>query len=177
MTAQEWRQAGVTTGQFAGREAMQFGVIEVGISGLSKLTQGIAQAAQNFDAMAKELVISAHFGGSPATAAQVAANIYRTERVAQYEGTRFINALTNPESVSRVILNESGQVAHLGAQGMQIVAESSNMPIHTAALRELGKQMGQTLTSAQPGFLQLPGSSAETSNSTETGPCSSSRFC
>jgi hypothetical protein len=171
MTPQEWRQAGVSTGQFTGREAMQFGAIKAGISGLSKLTQGVVQAAQNFDAMAKELVISAHFGGSPATAAQVAANIYRTEQVAQYEGTRFINAVTNPESVSRVILNESGQVAQLGTQ---VVAESSNVTSHAAALMELGKQLGQTLSSAQPGFLQLPGSSAETSSSTEVGPCSSS---
>lgn len=157
---------------------MQFGAIKAGISGLSKLTQGIAQAAQNFDTMAKELIISAHFAGSPTTTSQVAANIYCTEQVVQLDGTRLINALTNPESMSRVLINEGGEIVQLGAQGAQVVANSSNVTSHAAALLELSKQLGQTLTSAQPGFVQLPGSSAETSSSTEAGPCSSSsRFC
>jgi hypothetical protein len=35
MTPEEWRQAGLATGQFAGREAVQFGAIKAGITDLS----------------------------------------------------------------------------------------------------------------------------------------------
>lgn len=156
MTPQEWRQAGVATGQFAGREAVQFGTIKAGITGLSKLTQGIAQATKNFDTIAKEIALSAQFTGAPATTPNVAARLYRIENVVQHDGTHFVHAMPNPESVSRVILNEGVPAVRAGAE---IVAESSDAASHIAALRKFGKQLSETLTEVKPGFLQLPGSS------------------
>ena len=163
MTPQEWRDAGFNTGEFVGREAVQFGAVKAGMTGLSKIGQGIATAVCDFETLGRELALSAQLSGNPAAPAiaNILAQSHRVENVFVQNGSQLINGITatHPEFASRSIINAGEQFIENINQC--VASTSRSAASHTATILELGKHAGNMFTGAKPGFLQLPGGSNE----------------
>lgn len=170
MTTEEWRQAGFNTGEFVGREAVQMGIYKIGMTGLSRIGQGIATSIRDFETLGRELALSAQLSGNPVapSIAEILRRGYHVENVFLQNGSRHISgpAARYPQFFRRIASTETGPIA----QVLRTAAATSSLTTGRAGVfREFGKHLGRVMAEAQPGFLQLPGSSTtEAISVTET---------
>ena len=158
MTTEEWREAGFNTGEFAGREAVQFGAIRVSLKGLSRIGQGISNAVHDFESLGRELALSVQLSGNPAapSIADILRQGHRVENVFMQNGSRFVTGIpaVHPEFMRNIPLAQPGTIPQLflDSTGNTVANTGSNLAGRTATI--LG-QIGPWLNNPQPGYCLL----------------------
>lgn len=164
MTAQEWQQTGLATGNFIGREAAQLSIMHAGLSGLNKIGQGIALSAHNFKTITQELALSAQFSNTPATLSNVTKHVYNIENIATQNGSKFIIGIpaTHPELANRTIINAGEQFLKDATQAF--ADTRSCIASQAAGALQLGKELGCWLIEAKPGCIDFGSSKQNNSD-------------